>query len=97
MSTLKVPVRGGTWKAGRLMLSGPGCSEADSDCCLIGEAVAPGFDFHDFAWVTPRMLQQVPDGHIRESLAPFLHEHVEKVADSRDATIADADQHYVTQ
>ena len=76
---------------------GPGLSEADSDCCLIGEAVAPGFDFHDFAWVTPRMLQQVPDGDMREALAPFLHEHVTKVADNRAATIADADRHYAAK
>ena len=89
-------MRGGTWKAGQLLLPGPGLSEADSDCCLIGEAVAPGFDFHDFAWVTPRMFQEVSDEDIRETLAPFLHEQVEKVADSRDATIADADRHYFT-
>ena len=28
-------------------------------------------------------------------LAPFLHEHVDKVADNRLATIADADRHYL--
>ena len=51
-------------------------SDSESDCCLIGEAVGPGFDFHDFTWVTPRMLAQLPDQEIREAVAPFLHEHV---------------------
>ena len=87
-------MRGGTWKAGRF-LAGPGYP--DSDYCLIGEAVAPGFDFHDFAWVTPGMLQRVCDGDIRDSLAPFLHEQVEEVAANRAATIAEADRHYKSQ
>ena len=93
-------MRGGTWKAGRLLVPDTDCSEAadsdsESDCCLIGEAVGPGFDFHDFTWVTPLMLTQLPDQDIREALAPFLHEDVDKVADSRLATIADADRHYL--
>ena len=44
-----MPVRGGLWKCGRLL-------EGSDDFALIGEAVGPGFDFHDFAWVTPAMV-----------------------------------------
>jgi predicted cupin superfamily sugar epimerase len=41
---LKVCVKGGTWKAGMLV------EGSESDYALIGEAVGPAFDFHDFAF-----------------------------------------------
>jgi uncharacterized protein len=40
---LQFVVEGGCWKAAHL---------AEGDYCLLGEAVAPGFDFRDFRWGT---------------------------------------------
>ncbi|AUX24070.1 hypothetical protein SOCEGT47_046030 [Sorangium cellulosum] len=45
-------VRGGCWKASHL---------EEGDYCLIGEAVAPGFDFRDFHWgVTEELVRAFP-------------------------------------
>eukprot|EP00588_Corethron_pennatum_P015504 CAMPEP_0194266500 /NCGR_PEP_ID=MMETSP0169-20130528/1380_1 /TAXON_ID=218684 /ORGANISM="Corethron pennatum, Strain L29A3" /LENGTH=234 /DNA_ID=CAMNT_0039007197 /DNA_START=47 /DNA_END=751 /DNA_ORIENTATION=+ len=46
---LQVCVRGGLWKCGILDTSD---EHDEHEYCVIGEAVAPGFDFHDFSWVT---------------------------------------------
>lgn len=44
---LQIIFRAGCFKAGYL----------NGDCCIIGEAVAPGFDFRDFAFVDEPMLE----------------------------------------
>lgn len=49
---MQVAVKGGTWKAGLLR-------QGASDYCLIGEAVAPGFDFHDFSWISHNEVKKV--------------------------------------
>ncbi len=38
---MQIAVKGGCWKASHLR---------EGEYCLIGEAVAPGFDFRDFCW-----------------------------------------------
>jgi len=65
---LQLAVAGGTWKAGRLLR---GAGDAACDYCLIGEAVAPGFDFHDFSWVDSAQVRRE-----RPSLWPQLRRFV---------------------
>ena len=69
----QVPVKGGMWKCGHLLVpNSVECSSKDT-YCLLGEAVAPGFDWHDFTWVTAKMIKEtVP--HLWDELKPYLHE-----------------------
>ena len=88
---LQVPVRGGVWKCGRLLAAaGPGAS----DCCIIGEAVGPGFDFHDFTWATPAMIAAACTPEQAAELAGYVHGDIEAVAGSQSATLADAAKSY---
>lgn len=89
---LQVPVRGGTWKCGRLLLEEGGC-----DFCLVGEAVAPGFDFNDFAWCTEELIgKEVSDAAHAAKLRGYLHENIE-VLKAKEATMADAESFYGDQ
>jgi hypothetical protein len=61
----------GEWKCGILL-------EADlltADYCIIGEAVGPAFDFHDFHWVTAKELSESnPSKDVIDILRHFLHQ-----------------------
>ena len=59
---LQFPVRGGHWKAAEL--------RQGDDFCLIGEAVAPGWDFNDFRWGTAAELETLMGAH---TFAPLKH------------------------
>mmetsp|Transcript_17472 Transcript_17472/g.33419 ORF Transcript_17472/g.33419 Transcript_17472/m.33419 type:complete len:627 (+) Transcript_17472:131-2011(+) len=61
---LQFEVKGGSLKC---------CTIGDSDFTLIGEAVAPGFDFRDFSWVTEDSLEKA-----LENCAPELFEDLRK-------------------
>ena len=52
--SLQVSVPGGTWKCGRV-LGGAGSDHFT----LMGEAVAPGFDYHDFEFISEGMVGQL--------------------------------------
>jgi predicted cupin superfamily sugar epimerase len=52
----QVCVKGGLWKCG--IIDGDSDGQCDYEYCLIGEAVAPGFDIHDFNWVTEDQLRE---------------------------------------
>lgn len=83
----QVCVQGGWLKCGRLLAGAAGYS-------LIGEAVAPGFDFYDFTWVSPERLEaacRAPDqlGKLR----PFLHHEAGQLQDQASC-VADTDQYY---
>ena len=60
---LQVAVAGGTWKCGHILQeqSPQATSQADDgrgvDYTIIGEAVGPGFDFYDFAWITLEQIE----------------------------------------
>jgi len=44
----QLPVKGGTWKCGRMLLPESADEQSKKDMyTLVGEAIAPGFDFHD--------------------------------------------------
>ena len=64
---LQVVCPGGVWKCGRLL------QDNETDFCLIGEAVAPGFDFHDFSWITKSQIMSVLREEHRQLLLEFLH------------------------
>lgn len=70
---LQVPVQGGTWKAGKLLPDGV------HDYCLIGEAVAPGFDFADFTWVHE---EDVRERNLFRELSPYIKSLVEGEAEN---------------
>ena len=82
---LQVAVNGGLWKCGMLL-------QNDSyDYCLLGEAVAPGFDFHDFTWVTKSRIQEIPNKDHQRILMNFLHEDIDRVSGQ---TVQDAELYY---
>ena len=68
---LQVACPGGVWKCGRLL------KNDTLDYCLIGEAVAPGFDFHDFSWVTKSEIMSLPNKEHQHILLQFLHGDIE--------------------
>jgi predicted cupin superfamily sugar epimerase len=81
---LQISVVSGEWKCGVLL-------EADlieADYCIIGEAVGPGFDFHDFHWVTAKELSDSkPSKDVFDMLRNFLHQ-------SETAKNEEFDSHY---
>ena len=85
---LQVPVKGGLFKCGKIDDSE---EEIDLgyDYSLIAEAVGPGFDFHDFAWVTKEMLNEtVKDEKVKELLLGFVN--AESTEIERDNKTVDA-------
>ena len=71
---LQVSCPGGVWKCGKLL------QNDENDYCLIGEAVAPGFDFHDFSWVTKAQVMDVPDEKHRKFLLNFVHKDSDELS-----------------
>ena len=64
---LQVCVRGGMWKCGEILLpddgeGNEGQEQQGYDYTIIGEAVGPGFDFHDFTWITEAKIHEVGPG-----------------------------------
>ena len=58
----QVVVEGGVWKAPQLI----------GNYCLIGEGVAPGFDFDDFKWGTLEELEELVTEEKASELKRFL-------------------------
>lgn len=71
---MQVVCPGGVWKCGRLLKSN------EFDYCLIGEAVAPVFDFHDFSWVTKSQILSISNEDYRQILLRFLHDDIEHLS-----------------
>ena len=79
---LQVCVRGGMWKCGEILLpdgDDEGKDEEESqqegyEYTIIGEAVAPGFDFHDFTWITERKIHDV----VCPGMSPFTFNSSQK-------------------
>ena len=69
----QLSVKGGIWKCGHLLVPNSADPSSNDAYCLIGLAVAPGFDSHDLTIVTPKMVKEkVPE--FCDVLKPFLHE-----------------------
>ena len=73
------------------------CQAGASSCdfCLIGEAVAPGFDFHDFTWITPAMVAGAAGcaAAVAEAVTPYVHVDAQALSHG-NATTEDAAAHY---
>ena len=71
---LQLPVKGGMWKCGRMLYPESANKGLKKDMyTIIGEAVAPGFDFHDFTWVTAEMIHKTAPQYW-SLLKSFLHD-----------------------
>lgn len=78
--SLQVVVRGGEYKCGSLLQNAAGTA----DYAIIAEAVAPGFDLHDFFFVSAAELKKTCP--MAEALmTPFLHD---------EEVLVDFDGHY---
>jgi len=68
---LQMPVPGGTWKCGRLLIDE---AETTPPYSIIAEAVAPGFDVQDFQWLSPLSDQgdKIKE-EVTAKLLPFVH------------------------
>lgn len=81
---LQVSVKGGIWKCGSI-LDEKDCSSEylEYEYTLIGEAVGPGFDFHDFSWITEKHVREkckdssqvdIFVQHVHDSAADIIEE-----------------------
>jgi predicted cupin superfamily sugar epimerase len=68
---LQVPVRGGLWKCGHMIVD---TGRVNYEFSMIGEAVGPGFDVEDFTWVTIDMLEKECPIHIQKTLMAYVNE-----------------------
>jgi len=67
---------------------------SDHEYSLIGEAVAPGFDFHDFNWVTAKLLNEtVKDEDQARFLAQFVHKQATEI-EEENKTVDEAQAFY---
>ncbi len=94
---LQVCVKGGLWKCGA-MVGDKEREESETsgyEYTLIGEAVAPGFDFHDFNWVTEDLLKSTCKNNEKliEFFLPFVFERSKQVEEEKN-TVDDAAQYY---
>jgi len=94
---LQVCVKGGLWKCG-IMVRDDEREESetsDYEYTLIGEAVAPGFDFHDFDWVTEKLLRLTckNDEKMIELFLPYVFERSKQVQ-KKEKTVEYAAQYY---
>lgn len=77
---MQLIVEGGFWKAGRILTAGQIAksgyvSDSDCDYSLIGEAVGPGFDFHDFEFVeSEEVYGKFEDEKLSAELALYCHD-----------------------
>jgi len=88
---LQVCVAGGLWKCGHLMEEKDGVNK-EYEYSLIGEAVAPGFDFHDFAWITESELRS----HCKDTahvniFIEYVHESAKEITDANRTVKAAAE------
>ncbi|CAJ1949899.1 unnamed protein product [Cylindrotheca closterium] len=92
---LQVPVKGGIWKCGSIeQEEDADDNKSDYEYTIIGEAVAPGFDFHDFKWVTKEMLDaSCNDETAHKRLASFVHKESSVIA-GENKTVETAAEFY---
>ena len=69
----QLPIKGGMWKCGHLLVPNPTDTSSKDAYCLIGEAVAPGFDFYDFTLMTAKTVKETTP-QFWDVLKPFLHD-----------------------
>ena len=81
---LQVSVKGGIWKCG-CILDEKDCSEfVEYEYTLMGEAVAPGFDFHDFSWVTEKQVREkCKDTSHVDLFMQYVHESANDITEEK--------------
>lgn len=85
---LQVPVEAGMWKCGQMLKS----KNIEADYSLIAEAVGPGFDFHDFRFISRNDFEASgPSDEIKAVLKNFFHEDDDYKQVQKDK---DFDSHY---
>jgi predicted cupin superfamily sugar epimerase len=92
----QIAVRGGLWKCGMMETDcdDESLPENEYEYSLIGEAVAPGFDFHDFTWVTETLLRKTcNDDRLVNLFLPFIHERSSEILKD-NKTVDDAVGYY---
>ena len=94
---LQVVVKGGIWKCGIMVVDHEKESNdavADYEYTVIGEAVAPGFDFHDFNWVTEELLRKTCTNDVQvKHFLNFINGESTEIQD-HDATVEAAAEFY---
>ncbi len=94
---LQVAVAGGTWKCGRILQQDKSSVEEEQNLeneveySIIGEAVGPGFDFHDFNWITLEQIEEQQE-HLDEDSREFLKEFCHPM--NQNSTLKENDAHY---
>eukprot|EP00980_Cylindrotheca_fusiformis_P028535 scaffold22607_cov123-Cylindrotheca_fusiformis.AAC.32 len=85
---LQLSVKGGIWKCGKIEMD----TDSEYDYTIVGEAVAPGFDFHDFSWVTKEMvLEKCHDEKSRERLLSCVHSESKEIQEENKTVDAAAE------
>ena len=82
---IQIPIHGGFWKAELLI---PDAQNPLTDFCLVGEAVALGFDFHDFSNITESMVRDIEKLCRRRVLTSVLHNNLSEIS-GREAAYAE--------
>lgn len=85
---MQIPVKGGVWKCGKIL--GEALPEIEADYCIVAEAVAPGFDFHDFAPIKEEQLKELTPEQ-RELVLPHLARQANLSEQEKNQ---DFDKHY---
>jgi predicted cupin superfamily sugar epimerase len=86
--SLQIPVKGGVWKCGKLL--DEALPEIEADYCIVAEAVAPGFDVHDFAPIKEEQLIELTPEQ-RELVLPHLARQANLSEQEKNQ---DFDKHY---
>jgi predicted cupin superfamily sugar epimerase len=85
----QVIVEGGVWKTGRLLTD-----YTDAyDYCMLGEAVAPGFDVCDFRPMAGDEFDRIPP-EVRGLLEPYFNSETPLSATTPTSVAQDFDSHY---
>ena len=88
---LQVCVAGGLWKCGHL-IEDKDCVNEEYEYTCIGEAVAPGFDFHDFAWITEGDVRsQCKDNETIDILLEYIHKSASAIINAEKTVEAAAE------
>lgn len=93
---LQVCVPGGVWKCGQILTiadndddNNNNVEKLDYEYSLIGEAVAPGFDYHDFTWVKEEQVRDTfqNKGYESDKMMKILLKYIHESARAKDEVV----------
>jgi uncharacterized protein len=86
---LQIPIKSRVWACGRLLEH----KELNSfDYCILAECFGPGFEVHDFAWVSKAMVMEC-SSEIQEVLLPMLNKN-QQLSEEQSKKAEDFDSYY---